>query len=236
METDPQASPLETPGRAPAAGNARPPLVRVLMLLAATLALAVTLAEIYAAVAPLTGGVGWAAAFAVHAAFAGVALSFREKRALMRPAAPRFFLPALAIVAGTLALVAAGHLFGGATSRGVGREQLVWVLFVPWVEELVFRAGIGDAFRRLGGPLWGSWFSAIVFALVHGQPTLANMMALKVGLPLGPFLLALCGEALYVKSGKLLPAVAFHAACNATVVLFAYGDARWLDWLGLLYS
>ena len=200
-----------------------------------SVAMAVSLAEIYAFMTP-TIGAGWAAAFFVHAAFSGVALSFPEKRRLLYPPAAKFFVPALVIVAGTMALVAGGRLFGGATTRPVGREQIAWILAVPLVEEYVFRAGIGDVLRRMGGPLLGSWFSAIVFALVHGQPTFANVMALKVGLPLGPFLLALCCEGLYVKSGRLLPGVAFHAACNATVVIFAYGDARWLDWLGLLYS
>jgi membrane protease YdiL (CAAX protease family) len=195
---------------------------------------AVVLAEVYALVARLAGCEGWVAALGVHAVIALVILIRRPR--LLQPPAARFFVPAAVIVLGCAALAAFGRVLGGATARPVGNEQIVWILAVPWAEELVFRAGLGDVCRRFGGPVWGSWFSAIAFALVHAQPTVANLLAFKVGLPLGPFLLALCCEALYVRSAKLLPGVAFHAACNASVVLFAYGDARWLDWLALLYS
>lgn len=225
METQLAASPPDTPR-----------LRRVLVLLAACLVVAVALAETYSALTPLLGGVGWLAALLVHAVLSGLALCARARRNSLRAAPALYYAPPLALVLGTLALIACGHLFGGATTRSIGAEQLAWIFLVPWVEEVVFRGVLGDAFRKFGGVLWGSWFSAITFALVHSQPTLGHVLALKIGLPLGPFLLGLCCEALYVKSGKLLPAVAFHTAANATVVLFAYGDARWLDWLGLLYS
>lgn len=197
--------------------------------------LAVALAEIYAALTPFAGGIGWVAALCVHSLLAAFVLG-RRGRGRFFGGALLYYAPSAVVALGSFALVAVGSLRGGATSRSVGPEQLAWILIVPWVEEAVFRLGIGDAFRRYGGVFWGTWFSAVVFGLVHTQPTVASLVALRIGLPLGPFLLALCCEAIYVRSGRLLPAVAFHAACNATVVIFAYGDARWLDWLGLLYS
>jgi membrane protease YdiL (CAAX protease family) len=88
----------------------------------------------------------------------------------------------------------------------------------------------------LASPLWAGWFAALTFAFVHGDPTVAHLIAGRIGLPLGPFLLGLCCEALVEATGRLAPAIAFHGACNATVAIFALADGRWLDWLGFLYS
>ena len=135
-------------------------------------------------------------------------------------------------------LAAVTRLAGGAPPPTTGLAvPLAWILWIPPAEELVFRAGVGRLFRRLaGGSPWAAWFSALTFALVHAGPTLARLLAGQVGAPLGPFLLGLACEALLAASGRLLPAVALHAACNATAAVFAAGDARWLDWLGFLYT
>jgi membrane protease YdiL (CAAX protease family) len=114
---------------------------------------------------------------------------------------------------------------------------LAWILWIPPIEELVFRRGVGRLFRRLApGLIWPAWFSSLTFALVHAEPTLAHLLAGRVGLPLGPFLLGLGCEAALAASGRLLPAVLLHAACNGTATIFALIDPRWLDWLGFLYG
>ncbi len=144
--------------------------------------------------------------------------------------------PALVIAAASFVAVGASQLIGMPTSSGVfSGSSLAWVLWIPIIEEIVFRGAFGSFFRTKFGLLTGAWFSALLFALVHGQPTLANILAGKVGVPLGPFLLALICEFLVYKTGRLWPAVAFHAACNSTPIIFGYFDDRWLKRLGMLY-
>ncbi len=57
----------------------------------------------------------------------------------------------------------------------------------------------------------------------------------QLAVPLGPLLLGLACEGLYLISGRLTAAVALHAACNASGWIFAALDERWLDWLQHLY-
>jgi membrane protease YdiL (CAAX protease family) len=114
--------------------------------------------------------------------------------------------------------------------------QIAWILWIPVVEEIVFRVGVGNFFRKLGSISLGSYFSAIVFALVHSSLSLKNLFSLNFFLPLGPLLLGLIAEFLYLKSDKkVFPIIAFHASCNLSVVVFSMFDARWLTWLRLLY-
>ncbi len=197
-----------------------------LILAVASLVTGCALTGAYWLVGKLVGP-GWVAALILHVPAA--ILVYRWQRPVLRPSW-QDALPAVVIVAGAAALAAFSRVLGGGDvpPPALGWQQLAFILLIPPIEELVFRVGIGTVFRQRGGPLWGAWFSAIVFALAHTGPSL--------GLPLGPFLLGLACEALYIRSGRLAPAVLFHAACNATVVIFALGDARWLQWLRLLYS
>jgi membrane protease YdiL (CAAX protease family) len=111
------------------------------------------------------------------------------------------------------------------------------VFLAPVLEELVYRGLISPVFRRTCGNLMGSYFAAVLFAWVHSRPTLAGIFAGHPGgVPPGPFLLALAADWLYLKSGSIWVAVAFHVACNVTPVLFNGIDPRWLSWLGMLYQ
>lgn len=111
------------------------------------------------------------------------------------------------------------------------------VLLAPVLEEFVYRGLLSPVFRRSCGNLMGSYFAAILFAWVHSRPTLAGIFAGHAGgIPPGPFLLALAADWFYLKSGSIWVAVAFHAACNITPVLFNAIDPRWLSWLGMLYQ
>ena len=49
-------------------------------------------------------------------------------------------------------------------------------------------------------------------------------------------LLGLIAGALFVRTRRLWPVVTLHAVANATPILFLSVDARWLDWLGILYQ
>lgn len=105
-----------------------------------------------------------------------------------------------------------------------------FVLWIPIVEELVFRYGIGGWARQRLGAFWGAYASALVFAMAHGTAEWNHL-----SLPLGPLLLALCCEWLHIASGRITAAMALHAACNASGWIFAAFDERWLDWLQALY-
>lgn len=219
---------------------------------ALTLTLAVCLAEVYDRLGVLVGET-WLAAAILHSGLGLVVLAFYHRHDalgelvsastvwqgapdLLRRAPRRAYLPAAAVLLGAMLLVLVSRQIGRPTARAGIATNVAWIVWIPIVEELVFRAGLGAAFRRWLGRLWGSWFAAALFALVHAAPTFEHLIAGRVGLPIGPFLLGLGCELLFVATGRLGPAVALHAACNATVVVFALGDDRWLDWLGFLYG
>jgi membrane protease YdiL (CAAX protease family) len=143
------------------------------------------------------------------------------------------YLPAAFIVVGSLGLAWLSRvLFGGAPplDGSLDVRILGFVVWIPIVEELVFRYGIGTWARQRLGNFWGAYGSALVFAMAHGSGSWDQL-----AVPLGPLLLALCCEWLYVVSGRLTAAMAFHAACNASGWIFAAIDERWLDWLQALY-
>lgn len=155
-----------------------------------------------------------------------------------------YYAPSLAILLGALILAGLSLLFvqvgdGIANDNVSSSEVLIYILFVVWIppiEEIVFRVGIGNWLRSRGGLLWGSYFSAILFSLVHGSPSIQNLLQLKIGFPLGPLILGMFNEYLYLISGKKIgPIICFHAVCNATALIFLFTDQRWLEWLGFLF-
>jgi membrane protease YdiL (CAAX protease family) len=214
--------------------------------------IAVALAELYNGVGRLVGAdvEAWRVAAWINTLLAlAVAASWWRRSARPRPrdgGLARFmslhpalpYLPALVVLAGAAAVALLSRAVAPASTAVDTAATLpwAWILWVPLVEELVFRIGIGGFLRTRGGSLWGAWFSAVAFAFVHASPTLSNLAALRLGLPLGPFCLAIACETLVVATGRLGPAVFLHAACNATVAVFAAIDPRWLEWLGWLYS
>lgn len=211
-------------------------LLKVIALAAVS---AIALAELYAPLRPVFGPT-WLAPAVVHSVLACVVLLLVHRRGELKPILTvdslKPYLPALGILVAVGGMILISRQVGEPTASSA-TVPWAWILWIPVVEELVFRVGLGDAFRRVAGsPLWGSWFSAVAFALVHADPTLSRLSHGEIGLPLGPFLLGLLCEAVYVKSGRILPAVLLHAVCNGTAALFAMGDARWLEWLGFLYS
>ncbi len=110
-----------------------------------------------------------------------------------------------------------------------------FVLWIPWVEEIVYRVGLGGLYQRYFPGWIGIWFSSILFSLVHRPLDLESLLTGNIGFPLGPFLLGIvCGWA-YRWTGNLWNPVAIHAACNSTVMIFTVVDPRWLDWLQVLY-
>jgi membrane protease YdiL (CAAX protease family) len=145
----------------------------------------------------------------------------------------RAYGPALFILGGSLgAAWLTRILVDGAPAIDLAFDLRIFafVLWIPIVEELVFRYGIGSWARQRLGPFWGAYVSAVVFAMAHG-----NGEWNQLALPLGPLLLGLCCEWLYHASGRITAAMALHTACNASGWIFAAFDDRWLDWLQALY-
>lgn len=203
---------------------------------AACLILSLALGELYAATNFLTSSRGpWLAPVIINTLLAAIAWRIAKPIGPARYGAWAYAPAAAVLVVTILAALFSRWLIAGATEGTVFSEYLVFVLWVPIVEEFLFRVGIGGFFRERLGITWGSYFSAILFALVHAHPTLRSWLNLEVGLPVGPLLLGLCCEALYVKTGRILPAILLHAVCNLTVVIFAILDSRWLTWLSLFY-
>lgn len=121
-------------------------------------------------------------------------------------------------------------------SGDIGKHMMTLVLFIPFVEELVFRVGLGGALRRMGGNLWGGYFSAVLFSLAHSFPTWERLIGGQSGLVLGPLVLGVYLEWLWIKTGNFWAIWLFHAAANSTVFIFAHWDTRWFQWLDFLFS
>lgn len=113
--------------------------------------------------------------------------------------------PALALVATSACLVAAGAPFG---------RVAVLLVIAPLLEEAVFRAGLQEALlRQLRRPLAANLVTALVFGVAHaalrGEPA-----AFAVALP------AVLIGAIYARTRRLAPCALLHAALNAA----------WLGW------
>ncbi len=143
------------------------------------------------------------------------------------------YAPGIIILFGALLISLASRWLGPyapPSSFRFDSTQVAWILWIPIVEECVFRMGIGRFLRGRIGPLWGAYASAILFAIAHSEgPTLIP------AIPLGPLLLGLLCEAIDLRTGRITAAMAAHAACNASAWIFASIDPRWLDWLKDFY-
>jgi len=205
-----------------------------------SLVLAVVMAESYNCLSDWLSP-PWFAAATLHSLLASFVATYwwLHDRKVFTPGAWQSYLPATFVLGASAAVALLSRAFGGVTINAVSDSNThpTWaaVIWVPLVEEFVFRAGIGAVYRRLSQPIWAAWFAALVFALVHANPTWSNLVQGQVGLALGAFLLGLCCEYLMMKTGRILPCIAFHSACNATVMIFGILDKRWLDWLAPLY-
>ncbi len=144
--------------------------------------------------------------------------------------------PGLSIALGALVLALVSRSFGTPLFK-LEPIQLLPVLglvfWVPIVEELVFRFGLSSFLQSRLGRLLGIYLTSLIFALAHGDVQSAyGILPLP---PLGPFLLAFFADLIYWRGKSIWGAIIFHSACNATPLIFQAIDARWLDWLKLLY-
>ena len=152
--------------------------------------------------------------------------------------------PFWAWLPGPLVLVGAYLLASKTATSGIpyspaGYSEISYtvatVLIIPLVEEIVFRMGVTPFVSRFVGGWWALWFSAIIFSVAHTQPSWERVVGFQIGLPIGPFLLAICCDIIVKRWGRIWPAVLFHSSCNATVYVFAKYNPSWLTHLGGLY-
>jgi membrane protease YdiL (CAAX protease family) len=176
---------------------------------------------------------GWFSIALLHSGAALLLWRFVPQLRLARVWGWGAYGPALGIALGSLGAAWLSRTWiGGAPPLNPSWDPrlLAFVIWIPLVEELVFRYGIGGWARQKLGNFWGVYASALVFAMAHGAGAWDQL-----AIPLGPLLLGFCCEWLYVVSGRLSAAIALHAACNASGWIFATVDERWLDWLQALY-
>lgn len=146
------------------------------------------------------------------------------------------YFPSLAVLVFCgLAILVASH-YGSPLRGEIAAQQYLWISWIPIVEEIVFRFGIGNWLRRLAGNFWGSYCSALCFALVHTLPLWERLSEGAIGIPVGVLLLGGMCEFLYVRGKSLMPCIALHVVCNSTVPLFLYFDQRWFDWLQIFFQ
>jgi membrane protease YdiL (CAAX protease family) len=210
----------------------------LLRLILATLGAAVALAELYTFVGQWFQS-PWLGAALVNTIVAAIVIAFRRKIPIptaYHPGAPNLAYAPAGVVLIVIAVAGAvSRSFGGANAQGVELTQWAWILWVPVVEEIVFRWGAGSLLKKMSNPLWGSYFSVLLFTFLHSNPTLQNLASLQVGFALGPLLLSMCCELILVYFGRISAAILFHMVCNFSVVMFSVLDSRWLKWLDFLY-
>lgn len=222
--------------------------LKVLFLLLLTTILPIILAHTYELVQYLTNFSGWLAAASINTLIA-LWISYFFKNKLFRANKPAklsifgrhlplwvAYLPALVVLLVALVLPLISGLQGKRQAMGLGWEFICFIIWIPIVEELVFRVGIGRLYRNIGGSLWGAYFSAVTFAFVHSIPTVGRIAAGDIGVLPTHFALGLVCEWLYIKTNRVSVNIAFHIACNSVGPLFMLLDSRWLSWLGFLFN
>ncbi|MES2743857.1 MAG: CPBP family intramembrane glutamic endopeptidase [Bdellovibrionota bacterium] len=136
-------------------------------------------------------------------------------------------LPAI-ILLGTLTLIVTAPA-STASTQYEWWEILGLVLWVPVIEEFVFRRALFVWLSQRFPKFWSLYLSALVFALAHSSPPTFIP-------PLGPFLLGLLAAWSYQSTQRLLAPILLHSVCNGSAILFACYAPGWLDRLSWLYQ
>ncbi|RZA15411.1 MAG: CPBP family intramembrane metalloprotease [Proteobacteria bacterium] len=136
------------------------------------------------------------------------------------------------ILLGSFLLIYIGAFFKKETHLHIYSmlEIIGLCLWVPVVEEIIFRRFVSEWIGRRAPGLWAVYLSALAFALAHTSPMSQPWP------PLGPFLLGFGCTWVYRATGRLLAPILLHAACNASAILFAIYAPTWLNHLNWLYQ
>ena len=143
---------------------------------------------------------------------------------------PGFIILVFCLIA---ALISAG--FSNPETSAFKLKWIIWMLWIPVVEELLYRVYLGDLLRSKFGVYLGSYLSILLFGMVHVSAHWTRPDALWWAMPLGVLLLASCCEVIWHFTKQKGAIIFFHACANFSVVIFASIDRRWLDYLNFLY-
>lgn len=210
------------------------------------LLVSIALAEIYQYTAKFIQP-SWLAAAIVHSVLSIILLRFLLTKESTLPPKNKIsfyfqshkispYLPGIILITLPILAVTLSSFFGNTQYSPIKIDQWAWVIWVSIIEEIVFRYGIGGFFRKKIGIFWGAYISIFIFSFVHSSPTIENILNAKVGLPLGPLLLGILCEVLYIHTGKLSSSILLHAAGNGSIIIFSIFDSRWLSWLQFFYQ
>ncbi len=206
------------------------------------LALAIALYYLYDLAACYESEVYWLGAATVNSIIAAIVIYVHRKELfsassnLSKKYAFLDYTPLL-IGAVCLALAVTSYAMGHSQQLALHWEDWLWVIWIPLVEELTFRVGFGEYFRRKLGRWWGSYFSVLLFCLAHTMGAFFyEPLKWFTAIPLGVLLLGITCEFLYVTRRKLTTIVLLHMTANFSVILFKWVDSRWLIWLNMFYS
>ena len=141
----------------------------------------------------------------------------------------------MVLLLAAIAVIISSNFFPDPVASELSPYQWAFILWIPLVEEITFRGGLGSICRSWLGNPRGAYVEALGFSFVHSLPTINNISLGHFGLAPGPFFLALIVEYMFIRTGSLLPGIIFHAACNATGAIFVRWDNRWLTILDILY-
>ena len=165
---------------------------------------AVTLAEVYEFFRYQWGLSKWEGALRVHLLVCIPMLCFQECRASLTK--PEF----VALLTCTFLLQQVGWL---------NTYEVSFVLWVPLVEEWIFRFGLFGLLRRFLNEVCLIWVSAILFSFQHSWPTLERVFAGHVGLVGGPLLLGFLLSWIYLKTYNLGVCILFHGMANLLMIV-----------------
>jgi membrane protease YdiL (CAAX protease family) len=112
------------------------------------------------------------------------------------------------------------ELFSDVAQQGdhlaVAKIFIAGVIVAPCCEEFLFRGFFYGVWKRYLGPLWAGLLACALFAAFHTSlPALAGL-----------FVLAVCLNVAYERTGSLLVPIGMHALFNFTSLLVLYVQAR----------
>ena len=148
-------------------------------------------------------------------------------------------VPGLFLLTGAFSLALITRLF---SSELMPNEQfslsyavILNITIIPVIEELIFRFYLTSVLRKFVSSLLAGYLGVIVFAAAHSLPVLSLKQLVLISAPVGPILLGGICELLFQRYKSLVYPIFFHACANLTFVVFNTIDARWLEWLRVLY-
>lgn len=182
----------------------------------------------------------WASAGIIHSLLAAITLLFYKQTPRETTATWKILLPGTAILLVQAALVlfslaSSDFSLSGPSLENIDLKYYAWITWIPIVEELTFRVGIGNFLKKKCGTVWGSYFSILIFCAAHSVALWNQPADLLLKVPVGVMLLAISCEFIYGYTRSKLSIIWFHSACNLSGLIFLFLDKRWLDWLNFLY-